>query len=365
MFDASRSSVRAQPNLRLTLDPGDAYFERLRALQILQATQHGEDRTEAESMVRAAMLYYRLLGAQAQVAVAREAVALTRAQVELSENLVKAQAELRVNLVRARAEEARERERLLQLIYEMRGASVDLAVWLRLPPRTLLQPADVELTPLVLVDPNQDVEILVESALARRPDVLEFQALRRAAEEDLRGSRWTPWIPEVNAFAGYGAVGGGRNSVIGEFGDRFDGGAGLSWVFDGLGFGNMAEIRRARAELGEANLRLEELRDQVVGEVIRHWERIRILDARITTARAGILAAEETLALIQARVRRGDAIQIEELVAIRELAAARALLVEAINGYNQAQYVLFYLVEGAAWLDESPSPNGSGAHEQG
>ena len=353
VFDVSRSSITAQPNARLTLTPGDAYFERLRTLQLLEATEHGEDRTEAESMVRAAMLYYRLLGAQAQVAVAREAVELTQAQVELNERLVEAEAELRVNLVRAQAEAAREQERLLGLVYELRRASVELALWLQLPPKTFLQPAESQIQPIELVDRTQGVDALIESALSRRPDVMEFDALRRAAEENLRGARWRPWIPEISAFAGYGAFGGGRNHTIGEFGDRFDGGAGLSWVFDGLGFGDLAQVRRARAELNEANLRLGQLRDQIAAEVINNRERIRILEARISTARSRIAASEETLTLVRARVRRGDAIQIEELAAIRELAAARALLVEATNGYNQAQYILFYLVEGAAWIEPS------------
>lgn len=353
VFDVTRSSLGAVPHVEFSVDPGGAYFERLSRKQLVEAASHGEVRTQAESMVRAAMYYYDLVEALAMVSVARESMAHTTAQVELNQSLVEVEAALRVNLVRAQAELARDEGELHALLHVLRKSSNALATWLRLPPQTVLRPAEDRIKPLPLVDTERGAVALVESALARRPDLHELEALRAAANEAVSGARWTPWLPEVSLFAGYGVYGGGRSGFVGDFGDRFDAGAGITWTFDGLGFVDAARVRRARAEANEASLRLAGLREQIAADVINNFERIRSLQALSAAARSRIRAAEEALELVRARAQAGDAIQIEILDAIRDLAQARAQLVRSITDFNRVHYLLFYQVEGSAWSDET------------
>ena len=56
---------------------------------------------------------------------------------------------------------------------------------------------------------------------------------------------------------------------------------------------------------------------------------------------------------MRARAQAGDAIQIEILDAIRDLAQARAHLVRSITDFNLVHYLLFNQVEGSAWSDET------------
>ncbi len=348
VFDVSRSSLSAGPTIHLGIDPGAAHFERLRAKQILEAVQQGGARTRAEAMVRSAILYLDLLRARAIVEVAREAVEHSRAQVELSRGAVAVRAELRVNLARATAELARDQHRLAAAENDFQRASVELAVWLRLPPKTTLIPQEDRIQTVSLIDPDTSLDDLLATAEATRPDLKELEALRRAAEERREGARWSPWLPEVDVFGHYGAFGGGRSSFFGDFGDRGDFGGGLTWTFSGFGFGDAARYRRAQAEARQAALQLKGLEEVIAGQVIRTREEIRSLRTRIEAARARVEASTEALALVQARFQAGDAIQLEVLAAITEIADSRAELVRAIIAYNQAQHLLHYQVYGAA-----------------
>ncbi|MGH9360622.1 MAG: TolC family protein, partial [Thermoanaerobaculia bacterium] len=262
-------------------------------------------------------------------------------------------AELRVNLARARAELARDQERLLRATNDLQRASVELAVWLRLSPTTLLVPAEARIEPTELVDPDIRVDDLVAKALSGRPDLQEFQAFQRAAEERLDEARWSPWAPSVDVFAGYGAFGGGRGSFFGDFGDRGDYGAALTWTFEGLGFGDAARYRRARAEARETALRLEGLKETIVGQVIRTRDEARSLRSRISAARSRVEAAREAMDLVGSRFQAGDAIQLEFLDAAREMAESRAELIRAIIAFNQAQHLFYYQVRGDSWSGRS------------
>ncbi|MCZ6792895.1 MAG: TolC family protein, partial [Planctomycetota bacterium] len=349
VFDVSRSSLGAGPLVRLHADPAEAFFERLAAREAATAAAHGEARVRAETMVNAGLLYLGLLEGRALLEVARETVAHSREHAELTERAVELQAELRVNLARAQAALARDEQQLLAAQTNLRRASVDLAVLLRLSPTVFLLPTEETIQPMTLVDPETPLASLVDRALGSRPDLREVEALSRAADEHLSAEELSPWFPEIDLFVVYGRYGGGRGSDFQDFGDRLDAGATLSWTLEGLGLGVGARRRRARAEAREAALEVEGLRERVVGQVIRSWEQVRSLRARIGAADSEVRAASTALELVRDRLASGDAIQLEILEAIQEVAASRAALVNAIVEYGKAQHVLYYQVHGAAW----------------
>ncbi|MGQ9588856.1 MAG: TolC family protein [Planctomycetota bacterium] len=350
ILDVSKSSLAAGPAVRIAIDPAAAYFERLRAKQMLDTARFGEERTRAEAMVHSAVLYLELLRARAQLAVAGDALKRTEAHVKLSREMVGLRAEPQVHLARALAELARDQERLIQATGEFRRASVDLAVWLRLPPATTLTPADDRIAPTVLVDTEAPTADLIQQALSGRPDLKELQALHRAAEARLESTRWSPWAPRLDLFAGYGAFGGGSGSSFRDFGDRGDYGVALTWTFD---LGQGARRRRAGAEAREAAVRLRGVEEAIAGEVIRARDEAKGLRARIAAARSRVVAAGEALDLVTARFRAGDAILLEILDAGRELAESREELVGAVIHFNQTQHHLHFLVHGRA-SGESP-----------
>jgi outer membrane protein TolC len=300
-------------------------------------------------MVRSALGYLDLIRARALMEVATEARDHSRAQAELSRQMVDVQAELRVNLARALAAEARDEQRLLAAKNEARGASIALSVLLRLEPGTDLEPVDDRIEPLTLVSPERELGELIESAVESRPDLRELAALSRAARERRSGAKISPWVPDLDVAVGWSYFGGGSNDNLGHYGDRVDMGAGLMWTFEGFGFGDAARARRATAVAQATRLQVEGKREEIVGEVIRTWETISSLRASIDAAQSRVEASREAVDLVQARYESGDAIQLEILAARRNDAESRAGLVNAIIEYSKAQNVLHYQVHGAAW----------------
>jgi outer membrane protein TolC len=352
VFDVSKSSLFLGPQFRMHFDFAEAAFERLRAKQELEATRHGKERTVAESVVHAAMLYLSLLESHALIDVALDGVRFSEALVSLSERMVQAKGELDVNLARARARLAADQQRLVEARHRSRAASVKLAVWLRLPPRTNFVPSEAVLHPVTLVETDEDLDSILAEAMRRRPDVKELEFLQRAAAETMSGARWSPWIPEADVFARYGYFGGGSGSSFGEFDDSLDVGAGLSWSFRGFGFGDAARYRRARAEHDVASKRQQQLHDSIVGQIITTWERVESLRAGLETARSRVEASSQALELVQARFDAQDALQIEVFEAMQEVEQARAEMIAAIIDYNKTQHLLHYQVFGAAWIVE-------------
>jgi len=349
ILEVSKSSLGSGPGLSLHVDPAEAYFARLEALQVVDAVAEGGRRTRAEVMLRSALGYLDLLRAMALVEVATEARDHARAQAELSRRMVDVQAELRVNLARAQAAQARDEQRLLAAKNEVRNASVRLNVLLRLDPGTVLVPTEDRIEPLTLVSPEKELSDLIESAVETRPDLKELAALSRAASERRSGAKISPWVPDLDVALGWHNFGGGRNDNFGSFGDRFDVGAGLVWTFEGFGFGDVARARRATAAARAARLEVEGKREEIAGEVIRTWETISSLRASIDAAHSRVEASREAAELVEARYQSGDAIQLEILEAQRDDAESRAALVHAIIEYSKAQNLLHYQVYGAAW----------------
>jgi len=355
--DQPMRSFGAGPAVSLNLDPVEARFQHLRALQIEDAAEHQARRTKAETVVHSAILYLELVRASGLVVVAGEAVERSQAQVKLQEGAAELQAELGVELARARAELSRDHEALLAASGGLRQAGINLATWLRLPPEVPLIPEARDIEPLTLVRAEREVADLLDAALAASPDLAEMRALGRAAEEMKNAATWGPWTPDIFAAGSFGAYGGGPGGESGsgfyEHGDRSDFAAGLSWTLRGMGLGDRARVRRARAEALEAGLQAARTRDRVSAEVVRGWTRSKNLLGRIEATRKGIEAAEETLKLVEARFEAGDAIQLEVLEAIRAVAAARAALIDTTVSYNQTQHLLHYRVRGGSWRQSS------------
>ena len=345
------SSFGAGPGLSLQLDPVEARFQHLRALQLEEAAEQKARRTRAEAVVHSAILYLELVRASGLVAVSEEAVERSREQVKLQEGAAELEAVLGVELARARAELARDQEALLASREGLRGAGIRLATWLRLPPQVPLIPETKDIQPLGLVGADRSLADLLDSALAASPDLAEMRALNRAAREMENAATWGPWTPDIYAAAGHGAYGGGpgNGGLFGGLGDRTDIAAGLSWNLRGLGLGDRARKRKTRAEALEAGLEAARAREQLSAEVVVGWERSKSLLGRIEAATKGVAAAAETLKLVEARFEAGDVIQLEVLEAIRAVAAARAVLIDTVVFYNQTQHLLYYRVRGASW----------------
>src|SRR5262249_29742280 len=160
-------------------------------------------------------------------------------------------------------------------------------------------------------------------ALTQRPELRERQAAIQASLLTLQGAKVLPFSP--NLLLGYsaGTFGGGSNTAaqgipqadgsilqqsrFGNFGDRQDFDAVLFWTLRNLGAGNVAQIRLARSDLRQNELRQIETLDRVRAEVAAASVRTRTRWAQIERSEKAIAASKNAFQqdLFRTRNREG------------------------------------------------------------
>jgi outer membrane protein TolC len=342
----------AVPGVSLNAQLAEAVFEPAAARQRLAAAGFDALAVRNGVLLDVTTRYFALVGAEAQVEALRQSEADLGEIVRLTVNFARVGQGRESDAERARSEALLLHAREQAAEGEAAAAAADLARLLNTDPGVRLRPRD-RLIPLVsLVDANVSLEALVRIALANRPEMAARAATVAATETRLREEQVRPFVPRL--FVGYsaGEFGGGSNQADTRFG-HFDGRADFDvlavWSLDGFGLGNLAEQRRRRAEVGEA----EAGRVRAIDRIRREVAEAQALAAgrlrEMEIARRRLETAQEAYRLDLTRIRnlvgtpqlKIRAHPIEVLDSANLLTAARLDLVRATIGYDQAEFQLF------------------------
>jgi outer membrane protein TolC len=334
------------PGISLTAQLAEAWFEPQAARQRVAGRRFDALATRNNVLLEVTARYLDLAGAEAVLRAWQasekellEVVQTTTAYAKTGEGRVSDAERARSELLLVQAAEEKAQEQLAV-------AAAQLARVLDLDPSIRLKPAS-EAIPLVqLVDPQQDLERLVQIAVQNRPEVAA-----RTADVAFNATRWReevarPLLPLVIFGFSAGDFGGGSDLADTRFGHvepRVDIDAMAVWTADNLGLGNLAVQRQRRAQVWQA----EALRAQVIDQVRRE----------VAAAQAEALARRRQLELTRRRLQQATTAYQEDLLRIRNivqgarpiellyslhlLTAARQDLVRALVQYDQAQYQLF------------------------
>lgn len=343
VFDASKQSGTAALTLQAQLDLGDTRYRILAARQGLSASEAQNDAQRRTTHLTVAAAYTDLCRASALVVTAEEATRIsdrTLAQVReaVAAGIAFAGDAARAELQRSRNEAAR-----LVALQEVRLASVRLAQLLRLPPADELRPDLTEFVPVQLVSTNTPLDSLVASALTSRPELRRAEALTEAARARRNATTRGPWFPTLGAQAAFGGLAGGRNSSFGDADDFQDYGAGISWRIGPGGIGDRSRTRTAEARLRIAELEREQLRDDVVREVVELRSRSDLALGQLDVAARTLTAARRLLDLTLARREFGVGAVLEAIDAEREFSRAQAEQLQAIADHNRTQWMLWHV----------------------
>jgi outer membrane protein TolC len=223
---------------------------------------------------------------------------------------------------------------------QRRLAATELAQTLHLDPRVDLVPAEQEPVPLALSDVNVSAEVLVQTALHQRPELIRSAALIAAAEHDHRGVVYGPLVPTLGAQVSVGQFNGGVADANLDGGIRRDYAVGLSWRIGSGGLLDLGRIRASDARLTRAQLGDEKLRDTIAREVVDEYTQVQSLFQQLRDARLSLDAAEQTLKLTRGRKQLGVGTVLEDIQAQQNLLSARRDLVTIVSRLNQVQYGL-------------------------
>ncbi len=209
-----------------------------------------------------------------------------------------------------------------------------LALDMGIDPRTPIVAADTD-EPAVTTD---NVNALVNTALTKRPEILEAQANIQAAQYGISAARTTN-APSFSANVGASSL--GADFPPGN--NFFTFGVAVTWdVFDsGLTAGL---VRQARAGLLAAQAQLTSTQLTVTSDVSQAYLNLRTAEQRVVTADAEVANAQESVRLTQGRYSAGLGIFLDVLNAQTSLLTAQTNRVNAQSAVDQASAALSHAI---------------------
>lgn len=352
----------------------ESLYAALAGKQVVRQRQFASVAVRNEMLLRVAAAYAELLRAEGRRAVGimnrDQAAEVTRVTAEF----VKARTGRQADADRARTEWEQRNSEVLEAEGQMLTASAALCRLLGLDPSVRLRAQESYVVPSPIVPPPVPLAELLAMALTQRPEVGERQAAIRAALLQLRAAKVLPFSPNMLVGYSVGDFGGGSNlaaqgipqpgggvlvqSRFGNFDGRQDFDAVLFWSLRNLGIGNVALIRRARSEFRSENLRELEVLDRIRSEVASAYARTHARYAQIETAERAIQTSDRAFRADYIRTRNREGLPIEVLDSLRLLGRSRYAYLDAIIGYNIAQFELYVALgqPPADWLARPVPP---------
>lgn len=343
VFDTSKQSGTAALTLQAQLNLGDSIYRMLAARQVVAANEARDDAQRRSIHLAAATGYTELCRASAAVVTTEESLQITDRTLAQVREAVAAGLAFAGDAVRVEVQRERNEATVLAARQDARVASARLAQLLRLPPSDELLPNLTEFVPTRLVSTNLALDALVASALTSRPELRHADALVNAAKTRRSGVTRGPWLPTVGAQAALGGLAGGRNGEFGNADDFQEVGVGVSWRIGPGGIGDRSLVRTANARIREAELEREQLRDDIVREVVELRTKTETAAGQVEIANRAAATAKRLLNLTLARREFGVGAVLEAIEAEREFARTRADQLQSVAEHNRAQWTLWYV----------------------
>jgi outer membrane protein TolC len=346
---AVQSGTVAIPAVRIFSHLGDALFAPLAAGQVVCARTFDATAINNETLLAVVQSYLELAMAEASLDAIHQGEDSMRSIVSATAAFATTGQGREGDFQRARADALLLHAAEQSMQERIAVKSAELSRLLHLDPSMRLRTQPGALEMVQLVDPEYSLDALVDLAQVARPELAARTAEIAAAEYRVRQEVTRPLLPVVSVGFSGGAFGGGGNfnpnqQFFQTFGGRTDFDVTAVWSLENLGFGNAAHQKRARAERDltiAARGRMVNRIARDVGDAYANAEaRKRQVALAHRRLRSAIDGAREEIA----RTRGGEGLPIEALNSVRLLSEAGIALVEAVGGYDLAQFELFVAI---------------------
>ena len=343
-------------SIQWVLNPGMVVYDIIASKRRLAASAQQEQSVALDTNRAAAVQYYDLALAQAQLQVAQQAVTQAQELLRITQLQVKAGTGLPADEVRAEAQLAGFQQDVVIALNNFYQASVVLTLTLHLDPVVTLVPAVRQLKQVTLVREDLAIDQLLSTAVKYRPDLTALRSLMLAAQADTGATVWGGIGPQLQA--GYTADAIRTNGTAQHFGwkDQQKAGVGASFALSASTFGN---LKTAQANERSAAVDVQRQLDLVRAAVVAAQQNSVTNAKLIPVAKQQLDSAQEALRLTQANLQAGTALVIDVLQAQNTEDEARLRYVTAVVRYNQSQV---NLLAAMGLLDQTtqiaPTPQG-------
>lgn len=337
----------------------DAIFQPLAARQILNAKRHDIQTAKNDALLATAHVYFSVHQYRGQYAgcldVIRRGEELTDRIRELSRDLVP-----RIEVDRATQMLADIKQHAALSRQEWRVASANLTQILRLDPRVVIVPLEPDHLQVTLIDPARPLDELMPIAMTHRPELASQRAMLQAAELAVRREKNRPLLPTV-LLTGFQSPGGMRmQGMVFGIGNgmkmdlwslREDVSAQVVWQLEGMGFGNLARIKKERGTQSQAIVDLFKMQDALVAEVTQRQADVQATAVRAVEAERSLRQALITFegnyeGLAETKRFEDVLVQIyrpqEVIRALQNLLTSYDQYFATVAEYNRAQFGLFH-----------------------
>ncbi len=377
------------PGLLINTPLTDAIFEPRVASYVVSNRNFLATATRNDIFLEVSATYLALMNAETRLAIIRQSERDFEEVVRLTADFAKRGAARYGDAERAAADLQALRYEEQRAQQDVAVASADLAQLLNLDPSIRLVTGDIPLQVVQFIDPQIPLPKLLEIAEQNHPAILAASANIRASQVRVREETARPLLPNLWMGFSAGDFGGGAvatttgngvynpntgnsnlvtiNSATGQtvptFGkisERVDVDVMAYWTFLNMGMGNLGLIRERRAQRNQAQAErlriLNEVREQVsvaYNSSAEHFRDIAIKRRWVQEATDGFQRD-----LITA-FSGGGVLPIETLDNAKRLRAGREALLDAVIGFDRAQFQLFVALGQPPTLvveDDKPAP---------
>lgn len=263
-------------------------------------------------------------------------------------------------IYQSRTQLALDKQALLQQQVALRQAALQLALLLNTNIAINFLPEEERVSEAKLFSEQIDVNRLEIAAAKNRPELKQFEFLRRAADRNIQVAA-APLYPTFQFFTTKtvtksGGSGGSNNSLTGSTviiptggngggsigisgggGRSFSAGFDLTWNLNGFGVVDAGNTLAARALARQAMLQSNQQIITVLQQVRSSYLNMLTAEAQVDVAGEAVVSATEQLRLANLRLRYGQGINLELIQAQREYINSLTSQAQAIIAYNVAQ----------------------------
>jgi outer membrane protein TolC len=347
------------PGLSYNLNVGEAWYGYLTSRQRVRTARAETVAVRNETFLRVCSAYLDLLRGDGRRAIAaknrEQAAEIARLTAVYAQKGQGRQADAN----RAEVELKRRDAELAQAEAETLTASARLAQLLNLDPSTRLKPIDGWVVPAPVVPDPVPLTDLLAIAMLERPELAARRSEVQTALYELSLAKVLPFSPNVIMGFSTGGFGGGSNLVsspqgfvagdgtrfraprFDSFGGRSDFDVVVFWTFRNMGVGNLALVRAADSRVRQMRFRELEALNLVRAQVAEAKARIDARWLQIGAAEKAVRASTDAFTEDLTRIRFGQGLPLEVVDSLRLLSESRYEYLDAIVGYNRAQFQLW------------------------
>jgi outer membrane protein TolC len=327
------NTVTALGTVRISTNVGESIYRDLAAHRASEAASEFELAQVQRTLLEVSVEYLALVESDAAVRIQEQFVQESQTLARLTQARETQGLGSALDSERARAQAAAAEQRLIGARNERQRRSKLLSTSLRLDATVDLIPADTDLSPASLVNPNEELARWLDRARQHRSEASALQSSLDAFRQEASATRWSVWGPELAAGAAFGALG----KSAGTLDDRDSYLVTLGWTFS---FGGPGRIETADARSQQADLALQKFQDRLQGSVAAAHQEMLLSRQQLDPAQRELTAAENALRIARANYEGGLLPENDLLLAQQGADQARLRRLAAVARFNQSQLQL-------------------------